>query len=312
MKFEKTRQETDIREFIHHLTLERNLSDNTIKAYYSDLSGLMNWMEMDHKEELNSAALSGYFFHLQMERKMAARSIRRKYVSIQQYCVFLNQKYSTGERFLNFSSRRFQLPKTLPKTLTNEEIKRLISSVNEEYQEASSDHARKLCIRNMCIIELLFCLGLRVGEISAMNLEDYRQDEHAVLIHGKGNKERILYIPSPAVIQKMDRWLSLRAESQADSSAVFISRRGTRLSIYSIENVFYKYRNRARINPSATPHYLRHSFATQLLNNGAGIRDVQELLGHSSLMTTQIYTEVSMSRKIEVMMKYNGRNRIEV
>lgn len=84
------------------------------------------------------------------------------------------------------------------------------------------------------------------------------------------------------------------------------------MSIYSIENVFYKYRNRAQINPSATPHFLRHSFATQLLNNGAGIRDVQELLGHSNLMTTQIYTEVSMSRKIEVMMKYNGRNRMEV
>lgn len=84
------------------------------------------------------------------------------------------------------------------------------------------------------------------------------------------------------------------------------------MSIYSIENVFYKYRNKARINPAATPHFLRHSFATQLLNNGAGIRDVQELLGHSSLMTTQIYTEVSMSRKKEVMLKYNGRNYLDI
>lgn len=312
MKFEKLQQEIDVEEFIHILSLERNLSENTLKAYQSDLSGMIKWMEEERKGDLDSAALAGYFFYLQMERKMAARSIRRKYVSIQQYCVFLNQKYSMGERFFNFSSRRFQLPRTLPRTLTTEEIKRLIHSVNEEYQEASSEYAKRLCIRNMCIIELLFCLGLRIGEVSAMNVEDYRQDEHSVLIHGKGNKERILYISSPAVIQKMDRWMRLRIESDVKSPAVFISRRGTRLSIYSIENVFYKYRNRAQINPSATPHFLRHSFATQLLNNGAGIRDVQELLGHSNLMTTQIYTEVSMSRKIEVMMKYNGRNRMEV
>ena len=145
-----------------------------------------------------------------------------------------------------------------------------------------------------------------------MNLEDYRREEHAGLIHGKGYKERILYISSQAVVKKMEAWLQLREEESVDSPAVFISRRGNRLSIYSIENVFYKYRNRAKINPSATPHFLRHSFATQLLNNGASIRDVQELLGHSSLMTTQIYTEVSMSRKMEVMMKYNGRNRMEI
>ncbi len=312
MKFEKSRQEGDIREFIRMLTLERNLSDHTAKAYFGDLFGMIRWLETTGKEELNSAVLADYFYYLQMERKMAARSLRRKYVSIGQYCVFLNQKYRMGERFFNFSSRRFQLPRSLPKTLTMEEIRRLIRSVNEEYQEVSSAHARMLCVRNMCIIELLYCLGLRIGEISAMNLEDYRREEQAILVHGKGNKERLLYISSPVVAQKMEQWLCLRTEQESDSRALFTSRRGTRLSIYSIENVFYKYRNRARINPGATPHFLRHSFATQLLNNGAGIRDVQELLGHSSLMTTQIYTEVSLTRKVEVLMKYNGRNRLEI
>ena len=94
------------------------------------------------------------------------------------------------------------------------------------------------------------------------------------------------------------------------AKALFINRYGDRLSIYSIENIFYKYRDLSNINPNATPHYLRHSFATQLLNNGAGIRDVQELLGHSSIVTTQIYTEISTARKKEVLMKYNGRNRL--
>ena len=90
------------------------------------------------------------------------------------------------------------------------------------------------------------------------------------------------------------------------------SRLGKRMSVFSIENVFAKYQKAAKISQSATPHSLRHSFATQLLNNGAGIRDVQELLGHSSIVTTQIYTEVSIKRKREVLMRYNGRNKLEV
>lgn len=312
MKFEKAQQLEDLKEFVRILVLERNLSENTIKAYYGDIFGMVKWMEEGKWEILDSSALTGYFFYLQGERRIAARSIRRKYVSIQQYCTFLNRKYGTGERFFNFSARRFQMPRTLPRTLSREEIQRLIHSVDEEYKEASSEYARMLCVRNMCIIELLFCLGLRIGEVSAMNIEDYCREEQAVLIHGKGNKERILYISSPNVVKKMELWLALRGEMEMDCSAVFVSRRGRRMSIYSIENVFYKYRNKARINPAATPHFLRHSFATQLLNNGAGIRDVQELLGHSSLMTTQIYTEVSMSRKKEVMLKYNGRNYLDI
>lgn len=122
---------------------------------------------------------------------MAARSIRRKYVSIQQSCVFLNQKYLIGERFFYFSSRRFQLPRSLPETLTMEEIRRLIHSVNEEYQEASSEYARMLCVWNMCIIELLFCLGLRIGKISAMNLEVsmFRKIEVMMKYNGRNRLE---------------------------------------------------------------------------------------------------------------------------
>lgn len=89
---------------------------------------------------------------------------------------------------------------------------------------------------------------------------------------------------------------------------MFVNKSGGRLSIFSIENIYYKYRELSKINPHSTPHYLRHSLATQLLNNGANIRDVQELMGHNSIVTTQIYTEVSLNRQKEVLMKYNGRN----
>lgn len=312
MQYKAEQQKALAEKFLRHLSLERNLSPRTLKAYRNDIFSMFRWISGQDYQELDSETLACYFFHLQREAALAPRSLRRKYVSIRQYCEFLSRNCSPGEYFLTFSSRRFQLPKTLPKTLTRDEIRRLLQSISEEYQESSSEYFRNLALRNMCIVELLYCLGLRIGEISALNMEDYRKDDNSVLIHGKGRKERLLFISAPAVRQKLDSWLDTRPLLNPKDQALFVSRKGTRLSIYGIENIFYKYRNRSCINPASTPHFLRHSFATQLLDNGAGIRDVQELLGHNSIVTTQIYTEVSLSRKREVLMKYNGRNRMEV
>ena len=110
----------------------------------------------------------------------------------------------------------------------------------------------------------------------------------------------------------MAHWLEVREEMDPSDHAVFLNKYGNRISIYGIEKIFYKYRDRAGIMPEATPHSLRHSFATQLLNNGAGIRDVQELLGHKSIVTTQIYTEVTLNRKKFVLENYNGRNFLDI
>lgn len=312
MKYNEEQQRIFLSEFVERLSLERNLGKRTLKAYTSDINCLIGWLKQRGYQEFDEETVTAYFLYLQNEIELSAKSIKRKYVSIDQFCDFINDKCGMHERFFAFSSRRFQLPKTLPKTLSNEEIKRLISSVNIEYQESNSEYFRNLYIRDMCIIELLFCLGLRIGEISALNLEDYNRNESSMLIHGKGCKERMMFISSPIVCQKLNRWILTREQMEPKDSAFFINKSGSRLGIYGIENIFYKYRRKAKINPNATPHYLRHSFATQLLNNGAGIRDVQELLGHSSIVTTQIYTEISLERKKTVLLKCNGRNFLDV
>ena len=312
MQYKAEQQKALTEKFLRHLSLERNLSPRTLTAYRNDISSMLKWISRQDYRKLDSETLACYFFYLQSEAALAPRSLRRKYVSIRQYCEFLSRNCSPGEYFLTFSSRRFQLPKNLPKTLTCDEIRRLLRSISEEYQESTSEYFKNRALRNMCIVELLYRLGLRIGEISALNMEDYRKEDNSILIHGKGRKERLLYISSSAVSQKLNSWIRTRPLLNPQDQALFISRNGTRLSIYSVENIFYKYRNISCINPASTPHFLRHSFATQLLDNGAGIRDVQELLGHNSIVTTQIYTEVSLSRKREVLMKYNGRNLMEI
>lgn len=308
MKFYLLQQQQLTEEFINLLLIERNLSAKTLKAYKSDLKCMLNWMTLKKRTTLDCDSIYDYFTYIQNADELTACTIRRKYVSIKQFLDFLNRENYSSERFLKFSSRKYQLPKRLPKTLSLDEIQALISSTTAEYHQSTSEYSRRICLRNMCIIELLFCLGLRIGEISALNITDYSTSEGSLLIHGKGNKERMLFLSSPIVAQKLNLWLNVRSSFYKDEDALFINKYGHRLSIYGVENVFYKYQEKARINPSATPHFLRHSFATQLLNNGASIRDVQELLGHNSIVTTQIYTEVSIARKKEVLMKYNGRN----
>ena len=310
MIFDFKQQKLYTSKFLNALSVERNLSSKTLLAYRCDINGLLIWINSQNFTNLNEFSISSYFLYLQKDCNLQAKSIRRKYVALGQYFNFLKFEYNINEIFFRFTSRKFHIPRNLPKILSNQEIRNLISVSTSEYQASPSDYKRRLNTRNMCIIELLFCLGLRIGEAASLDLDDYCQEDSTILIRGKGSRERLLFISSPVVCHKLNLWIRTRQEMSPATTALFINRYGNRLSIYSIENIFYKYRDLSKINPSSTPHYLRHSFATQLLNNGAGIRDVQELLGHSSIVTTQIYTEVSTARKKEVLMKYNGRNRL--
>lgn len=129
-----------------------------------------------------------------------------------------------------------------------------------------------------------------------------------MLIHGKGNKERLLYLSSAETIKNIKKWLDIRSNHL--SNYLFLNRYGNPLTIHDIKDIFYKYRDLSKINPNSTHHYLRHTFATNLLINGADIRSVQEILGHSNISITEIYTEISINRKQEVLTKFNYRNSI--
>lgn len=312
MIFDFTQQKNQMERFLSYLAAQRNLSSKTLSAYRYDIYDLLQWHDHLQFPDLNDNSVLSYFNHLQSEKHLKAKTIRRKYVSLKQFFEYLRNELHSTEDFLCFHSRKFQIPKTLPKTLKSKEISKLLSSASCEYSHAESPYKQRTSARNICILELLFCLGLRIGEISALNVEDYNTEDYSILIHGKRSKERLLYISSPAVQKRLNLYLKLRQEFTPSTDALFLNKYGNRLSIYSVENIFYKYRDLTQINEHATPHYLRHSFATQLLNNGANIRDVQELLGHNSIASTQIYTEISLERKKEVLMKYNARNFLNI
>ena len=308
MKFYYEHQSKLTEQFLSTISTERNLSPKTVCAYRYDLTHLNKWIQSQKMLVFNANTLLEYFYFLQNIVRLKPRSIYRKHVAIRQFCDFLIREEHAKEIFFRFSTRHFQLPVNLPRTLMKQEITYLIQSTEQEYISLTSPYRQLICLRDMSIIELLFCLGLRISEISNLLLEDFDSVSQSILIRGKRNKERLLFISAPTVQRKLLAWLSVRVNLKPSTNHIFINRYGKQLSIYGIENIFSKYKYISHINPKATPHYLRHTFACHLLNNGANLRDLQELLGHSSIATTQIYTEVSIERKREVLIKYNERN----
>lgn len=296
--------------FIMESINTKNLSAKTIIAYKSDIKDFISYKENNKKQKMDSQFIINYINALNIERKLKDSTIRRKIISLKLFTTYLCDRGIISS--YPFSKLKFKYKKEykLPKTLTKDEVKKLIKTVSSSFSMNDTPFKIFEGIRNTAILDLLISTGIRIGELSSMQLSDIHLSERTVLIHGKGRKERIIYISSNETYDNIKKWLDLRSTILCFSYNVFVNRYGGSLSIHGIEDIYSKYRDLAKINPSSTPHYLRHTFATNLLANGADIRSVQEILGHSNISTTEIYTEVSITRKQEVLMKYNFRNNL--
>lgn len=304
--------EEHINQYMKHLNTSNDLSKHTLKAYYCDITNFRQWYMINKIPSITSMQIEKYFTYLKNTLMLKPSSIKRKYISLKIFFTYL----ATNSIFIDnpFSNIniKFSPRKILPKTLTNTEIVSLLKSPITELDECKSSYKLVLCKRNIAILYLLYSTGIRIGELSSLNIDDINLDTKILLISGKGNKERLMFLSSDKVINKVKEWLTVRYQLHPKTSALFLNKYGSRLSIFSIENIFKKYKKLSNINPHATPHYLRHTFATQLLSNGADLRSVQELLGHASILTTQIYTEVSIYRKKTILLKYNAINNLEI
>ncbi len=301
-----------IEEFVVHIMNKSNLSEKTLKAYRSDLKNYFSYLEEYGAEVCglqDSDVLRKYVNYLLQQNKKVS-TIKRKLIAIRLFYAYLNEMdEQLVSPFLHFKFA-FQVERRLPKTLTLKECEKLLKHLYVEKQIAKTSFAIFEATRNLCLMDLLISTGIRIGEASNIKLEDIVFYDRTILIHGKGRKQRLLYISSNETWHNIKTWITLLKAQNHKNTYLFINRYHTQLSIYSIENIFYKYRNICKINPSATPHYIRHTFATNLLANGADLRSVQEILGHAKISTTEIYTEVTMKRKKQVLNRYNFRNKL--
>lgn len=300
-----------INDFLINIKGAKNLSHNTFLAYKCDLLSFFEYLD-DEKLKCNNETLYRYISYLNLTCHLKDPTIKRRIITIRQFYKFLKDINEIKKDPLKDFKFKFKQERRLPKTLNINEVRLLLNSAYYELECANSEYKYFEALRNVALLELLIGTGIRIGEASSLKISNISFEERTIIINGKGRKERLIYISSNKSWQIIKKWIKERSKHKPLCTNVFINKYGNSLSIYSIENIFKKYRHNSNINQGSTPHYLRHTFATNLLNNGADIRAVQELLGHANISTTEIYTEVSLNRKKEVLCKYNYRNNLVI
>ena len=293
-----------LQSFLRYLKLERNASELTIKSYREDLRCLIDYVTESMGSEpspgqITPLDLRGYVSALH-EAGYAKSSIARRLASMRSFFKFAQRDGLVS----NNPAKPLRNPRKerkLPHFLTTAEIGKLL---------AAPPAAEKMGLRDRAIFETMYSAGLRVSELVGVNDGDLDFASGLVRVRGKGKRERLAPLGSFAV-RALKRWLKVRQLSkrspQGDAAPVFVNKFGNRLTTRSVGRMLEKYLKLTDLDLRTTPHTLRHSFATHLLDRGADIRSVQELLGHKSLVTTQIYTHVSTTRLREVYERAHPR-----
>jgi len=283
-------------DFERFLKYERNYSGHTIRAYMNDLAEFEDFLKKNSidLEKVNPKNLNLY--SLNLYTKNSKSTVSRKLTTLRSFFTFMVRKGLLKQN----PAKLIPLPKKekpLPVFLTVDEVFNLINSIDQD---------GILPLRDLAIIELLYSSGLRVSEIAKIKILDIDRKEGLVKVSGKGNKERIVPFGSKAG-EAILKYLERRSELKPKDDYFFLNNRGTGITARSIERIVKKYGLLSGISKKISPHALRHTFATHLLGSGADLRSIQELLGHSSLSTTQKYTHTSIEQLMKIYDKTHPR-----
>lgn len=241
-----------------------DLSSYSIKSYLCDLQQFEKFLlTFDSADEINnfSQLLNLYLQELIQVKHLKSSTIKRRFITLHKFFNNLEFSHMISINPFHHFSCKVTRERLLPKVLQKQDISALISTIKRDISDQNEYHSM-IAVRNLAIIDLLICTGMRIGEISRLRLQDYQISTNTLLVRGKGQRERILFISSPEVVQELADWIKLRPQLSPQCNSLFINKYGNTLSIYGIENIFYKYRSLSNITAEATPHYLRHTFAS--------------------------------------------------
>ncbi|MGQ9508463.1 MAG: site-specific tyrosine recombinase XerD [Thermodesulfobacteriota bacterium] len=287
--------------FLHYLIVEKGLSKNTIEAYGHNVNRFLNFLsekKIESIEELSKVDLRT-FLHFLKKKGLSSRSIARNLISIRMFLRFLQQE---GILTVN-PAESLELPKMakiLPEILSLEEVERLL---------VQPDHQTPLGGRDRAMLEILYATGMRVSELIRLSTNQIQLEGGYVILRGKGSKERIVPLGGEAIHwlkEYLDKSRPLLLKGR-ESPFIFVNRTGKAMSRQQFWKCIKAYGRKAGIEKRITPHVIRHSFASHLLERGADLRSVQMMLGHVDISTTQIYTHVTGERLKKVHQRYHPR-----
>ncbi len=295
--------------YLNHCKFEKGLDEKTTKAYRIDLAQYME-TSSDPNVLLRKEHLQSYIAEL--HAKYAIKSVKRKIASLKAFFNYL--EYEEISPSNPFSKLRVKLhePFLLPRTIPLSTINTLFTCVYQQLSIADKDSCKyRATLRDVAVLELLFATGMRISELCSLHSYDVNLSEGVIRIYGKGDKERLIQIGNQEVLSAVCAYQDSYAKQIEETGWFFLNRLGNRLSSQSVRFMINKYCQAAGIQLHITPHMFRHSFATLLLEEDVDIRYIQQLLGHSSITTTQIYTHVTSKKQKDILTAKHPRNKIK-
>ena len=258
--------------------------------------------------ELKREHILQYISNLQETYR--SRTVRRKIASVKAFCNYLEyEQIIVGSPFTRLRLK-LNAPLILPRTIPLSAIEAVLAAAYRQKTSDQSEQQRKISLRDIAVLELLFATGIRVSELCSLKPDDIRLDEGEVKIYGKGAKERFVQLTNPAVIQAIDDYRKANEAAIGQANAFFVNRLQRPLTDQSVRGIIRKYERLAEVDLHITPHMFRHSFATLLLEADVDIRYIQGLLGHSSVVTTQIYTHIAGKKQRDILSTKHPRNQM--
>ena len=295
-----------VRKYLEYCEFRKELDWNTLKAYRIDLRQFFEYTMEDcpGKEKIED-------YITELHKKFKQKTIKRKIASIKAYYNFLEEREIISDNPFRKIKVGFKESIILPRIIPREEIEQLLNFMYTQ-ENKSNAKVHKFWLRDIAVIETLFATGARVYEISNIREDSVNLNTGLIRLMGKGGKERYIQVASSEILVLLKNYYKENAKEIKQSGFFFVNNRGCRYTEQSIRLMLKKYTKSAGIERNITPHMFRHSFATYLIEEGVDISCVQQILGHSSIKTTQIYIHVAAKKQAEILRELHPRNRMNI
>lgn len=291
--------QVQLNNYLEFCQFQKRLDFKTIKAYQIDLTQFTHQVTINDITLITPTILENFIINLHQVYK--PKTVKRKIASLKAFFHYLEYRELIEKNPFNKIQVKFREPAILPKTIPLHTLESFLTIIYQQKQYAKTSYQKKNALRDAAVIELLFATGIRISELCSLHVNDIDLYDRTILVHGKGSKERIIQIGNDDVINILKEYRNYFDSQIHRCSYFFANQNGSALSDQAIRRMINKYTSLAAIDLHITPHMFRHTFATSLLEADVDIRYIQEMLGHSSINITEIYTHVTMSKQRDIL-----------
>jgi len=294
-----TTLQTHVKSYLEYCATQKCLDEKTLKAYRIDLRQFFEQLSVSEVTEISSSEMETYIARLNQVHK--PKTVKRKVASVKALFHYLEYKEIIEKNPFSKMQIRFREPQILPKTIPLHTVEIFLSTIYKQRQNAKTKYQKRNALRDAAVIELLFATGMRISELCSLKDSDINLYDGIVLIYGKGDKERRIQIGNSSVIQILEEYKRNFCTEIKTCQHFFVNQSSKSLSDQAVRRMINKYAALASIDLHITPHMFRHTFATSLLDADVDIRFIQEMLGHSSINVTEIYTHVTVAKQKDIL-----------